>query len=1007
MKKLFRTVTLFLAALVACAALASCGGGGGSFYDIPAPAPTPTPTPEPSGYSIEISYIKDSSGQTHGTVAASKTKGIDQGEKIYLTITPDTGWQLDKLYCQYYDGGITPKNIDVTDNSFVMPNKDVYIGVSFKETITLYNVSASETQNGKIQFSANGSDPQDSCQTAKGTTVTIFILPNEGYEIDTLAASAGGNELAINGSAFAMPEGDVTVSATFKPVIKTYTVAIGTMTGGSVTVSPGTSVAAGTTVTLNPTADSGYVLDSLTVKDASGSDVLTQRNAFRMPQSDVTVSAVFKKIYTITINKPTNGNIGVVTPRGRWTTNDGAQTVEAFAGEAIVYDAILESGSIYKLKSFAINGVDGIDASKQMNSFVMPQSDVTISAEFKEKSNYLISTECNTGGTVSPGEQYAREGEEVTVTVTPTTGGAGEKDYVVEKLCLSYDYLEEGHLSRATIGLAFEKAGGQVKFTVPVSWGPITVKATFAEKTYSIKLADNITGGSITGFNSSGNHLGQKIRLFVTPDDGYKLAGKSSISITGASVTLDDCYCFAMPKADITIGATFTPGATGRSITINPSENGSVSCDKTTGVMPGSTVVLMATPASGYKLNSFTVTKNGSEAVTVSDNTFIMPDSDVSVSAEFLNGEERDVYVWITLGGTSTTIAERWRRNIAPGTVVTSDGLPAGYVISSVYVTEYVTEHPELWNEGADIQLTSRTDTDYSFVMPDCNAHVHIYLKAPVKPKPDTIGDIVLKDGTAVARENRGYLSESQKYDAIAVIFYDGKAEFEWLASKFLGSCVLGVGLAEGYGPWCGDYLGSDNGGYIKFNSTAAHPIYIGEGRIYGGHYYYANGELIHDVQYYGAYNTCVYGATYPQVRFDGLLRGTNTFATVKNSVQKIEQMYAFNFCDGYKDQAGSRVKGTAYETGWYLPTLPELAELLRSVSYLEDVRTTYLDVAGVIYGLRAVYGTKIKNSSDDYYWTSSQARETTQAWLAAGGNAKLLDYSKDASFAVRAIREF
>ena len=121
MKKLFRTVTLFLAALIACAALASCGGG--SSYVIPTPDPTTTPTQEPSGYSIEISYIEDSSGLTRGTVAASKTKGIDQGEKIYLTITPDTNYQLDKLYCQYYDGGDIPKNIDVTDNSFVMPKK--------------------------------------------------------------------------------------------------------------------------------------------------------------------------------------------------------------------------------------------------------------------------------------------------------------------------------------------------------------------------------------------------------------------------------------------------------------------------------------------------------------------------------------------------------------------------------------------------------------------------------------------------------------------------------------------------------------------------------------------------------------------------------------------------------------------------------------------------------------------------------------------------------------------
>ena len=984
MKKIVK-ITALLAALIASAALASCGGDSGSIYPIPAP----TPTPQPSGYSIEISYIEDSSGQTHGTVAPSKTKGIAQGEKIYLTITPDTNYQLDKLYCQYYDGGDIPKNIDVKkDNSFDMPNKNVYIGASFKKTITLYNVSASETQNGKIQFSANGSDPQDSCKAAKGTTVTIFVLPNEGYEIDTLAASAGGNNLTINGSAFAMPEADVTVSATFKPVIKTYTVAIGTMTGGSVTASPGTSVAAGTTVTLNPTADSGYVLDSLTVKDASGSDVLTQRNAFEMPQSDVTVSAVFKKIYTITINKPTNGNIGVVTPRGRWTTNDGAQTVTAFAGETIVYDAILESGSIYKLDTFTITGVDGIDASKQKNSFVMPQSDVTISATFKQKSKYYIGTECNTGGTVSPAEQYALEGDAVTVTVTPTTGGAGEKDYAVEKLCLEYNW--------STILIPIDKAGGQVKFTVPDASTAIKVRAKFAEKTYSIKLADNITGGSITGFNSSGNHLGQKIRLFVTPDDGYKLSNKSNISITGASVTLDDFYCFEMPKADITIKPTFASNATGRAITINPSGNGSVSCAKTEGVMPGSTVVLMATPASGYGLDidSLRVTTNGSEEVAVSDNIFVMPDSDVSVSATFLSGNEKDVFVWIKLDGTSTTIAERWRKNIAPGTVVTSDSLPAGYVISSVYVTEYVTEHPELWNQGKDIQLTSRTDTDYSFVMPDCKTHVEINVKAPVKPKPDTIGDIVLEDGTAVAYENRSKLSETQRWHSIAVIFYDGKA------STDLGNCVLGVGLAEGIGNWCYD---TEVASYVKIPEITANPIRWGEPVTHA--------EFGKEVPVFG------YPKREREVTFtgamDGQIRGTNNLSKVQSYLGNdfhLDKMKAFEYCEKYKDQDGSRLKwieDKQYQTGWYLPTIAELTYLLEKVGWVNGC-------------ISDVYGKTIISAfgSEDYYWSSSAVSgNKLEAWLArseslarnesSDPDVSLLSYSKGNFNHIRAIREF
>ena len=979
--------------------IASCSNSSSS------PAST---TVEPSGSrSITIYYDKEGSeSERHGTVKASKTQDIAPGEKIYLTITPDDSYELDKLYCQYYDGGNIPKNIDVTDNSFDMPNKNVYIGASFKEQASTYTVGSSEIENGEISFYIGSKSPQNSLQASKGTTVSILVLPNGGFEVDTLTAtSASGKNLTIYENTFAMPEEAVTVGATFKASASSYTVKSSETQNGNVLFSVGSrspetslAVAKGTTVAIKATPDSGYAFYSLTVKDASGKEIQVMQNTFAMPESDVTVTAVFKKIYTITINKPTNGNIGVETPRGRWTTNDGAKTVTALAGETIVYDAILESGSIYKLDTFTITaGVDGIDASKQKkNSFVMPQSDVTINATFKQKSNYHIGTKCNTGekdeygydkyettspyGTLTCDKESALEGDEVTVTVTPTTGGAGEKDYAVEKLCLEYNW--------STILIPIDKAGGQVTFTVPAADTAIEVRAKFAEKTYSIKLADNITGGSITGFNSSGNHLGQKIRLFVTPDDGYKLSNKSNISITGASVTLDDFYCFEMPKADITIKPTFASNATGRNITINPSANGSVSCAKTTGVMPGSTVVLMANPVSGYKLNSFTVTKNGSETVAVSDNTFIMPDSNVSVSAEFLNGEERDVYVWIKLDGTSTTIAERWRKNIAPGTVVTSDGLPAGYVINSVYVTEYVTEHPELWNQGKDIQLTSRTDTDYSFVMPDCNAHVGINVKAPVKPKPDTIGDIVLEDGTAVAYENRSKLSETQRWHSIAVIFYDGKA------STDLGNCVLGVGLAEGIGNWCYD---TEVASYVKIPEITANPIRWGEP--------VTRAEFGKEVPVFG------YPKHEREVTFtgetDGQIRGTNNLSKVRNYLGNdfhLEKMEAFKYCEEYKDQDGSRLKwieDKQYQTGWYLPTIAELTYLLEKVGLVNRC-------------ISDVYGKTIRSeyNIDDYYWSSSQVSgNKLEAWLAISESDDpyvcLLSYYKDNFNYIRAIREF
>ena len=56
-----------------------------------------------------------------------------------------------------------------------------------------------------------------------------------------------------------------------------------------------TSAEAGATVKLTATADSGYELDSYSVKDASANELTVTNGTFTMPKSNVTVSATFKE----------------------------------------------------------------------------------------------------------------------------------------------------------------------------------------------------------------------------------------------------------------------------------------------------------------------------------------------------------------------------------------------------------------------------------------------------------------------------------------------------------------------------------------------------------------------------------------------------------------------------------------------------------------------------------------------------------------------------------------
>ena len=76
---------------------------------------------------------------------------------------------------------------------------------------------------------------------------------------------------------------------------------------------------------------------------------------------------------------------------------------------------------------------------------------------------------------------------------------------------------------------------------------------------------------------------------------------------------------------------------TPHTITVNQTENGTVTADKAT-AKPGETVTLTVTPASGYRLDTLTVTKTDddtSTTITVNNNTFTMPAYDVTVTAVF------------------------------------------------------------------------------------------------------------------------------------------------------------------------------------------------------------------------------------------------------------------------------------------------------------------------------------------------------------------------------------
>lgn len=139
-----------------------------------------------------------------------------------------------------------------------------------------------------------------------------------GFKI-VWAGSAGTNIAVLENNTYncVKVNSDYTLSWTTysstEPTTK-YTVAVdNNIKNGTVTPSA-TSLAAGKTFTVEATPNEGYVLDTVTVKDASGNPITANTDgSYTMPSSDVTVSATFKvkadTKFSVTYKAPTGEGV--------------------------------------------------------------------------------------------------------------------------------------------------------------------------------------------------------------------------------------------------------------------------------------------------------------------------------------------------------------------------------------------------------------------------------------------------------------------------------------------------------------------------------------------------------------------------------------------------------------------------------------------------------------------------------------------------------------------------
>ena len=247
------------------------------------------------------------------------------------------------------------------------------------------------------------------------------------------------------------------------------------------------------------------------------------------------------------------------------------------------------------------------------NTFDMPGSDVVVGATFKLKSYTVTAGACD-NGSVTTDKQTATMGETVTITATPAAG---------------YE-LDAYNVACETLNLAVT-VNADGTFTMPAD--NVTVTATFKKSTYTVTV-NPVENGTVVANPTSGN-MGDEITLTITPAEGYEL---ESVTVTGVNtnvaVTVTDGK-FTMPADDVVVIATFREiPVTTYTITVNPSDNGTVTPSKTEAA-EGDVITLTVTPAEGYELETLTVMMGETPVTVTADNTFTMPAGNVVVSATF------------------------------------------------------------------------------------------------------------------------------------------------------------------------------------------------------------------------------------------------------------------------------------------------------------------------------------------------------------------------------------
>lgn len=421
---------------------------------------------------------------------------------------------------------------------------------------------------------------------------------------------------------------------------KGVTPANGTVTLVGSTSGEATEFAASETVTVTPAAKPGYRLFSIVASDNVTDWSNGSPYTFTMPEGEVTLTVQFQPVRTITVDTLVNGTV----------TAPADAMVQETVNLTVTADSGYEIDKVY----YIADGVETVLNAPY--SFVMPNTDVTVGAEFKDKpieppveTTFDVNVSSNYGGDAWADYYTDLEaGEWVTITVDPYDG------YWLESLTVDgVDVTDQ--IDWDWYWNWYYDGVGTYSFRI---YEDTDVYATFSTRydddiaciydgrygNVTVKVWDEARDKFVTTTDAQ---YGDLVAVIVEPFSGYAM---SDLTIRerndwdyvsyDSSWKYDNVYYFYMPNDDVNIYVDFTEAASEHIVYVDTAKNGTLKAD-TTWADYGQKVYVTATPDKGYVLSSlFVKTARGEqlkvyEAKSADTYYFYMPDEYVTVSAWF------------------------------------------------------------------------------------------------------------------------------------------------------------------------------------------------------------------------------------------------------------------------------------------------------------------------------------------------------------------------------------